>query len=99
MTVDISGFDTAMEAQRERARASQKKSEILVTEGEAKQETPFIGYDTLADKAELIDVLPSDDGASYLVFNHTPFYAEMGGQVGITATSNSTSATSRWSTR
>ena len=82
MTVDISGFDTAMEAQRERARASQKKSEILVTEGEAKQETPFIGYDTLADKAELIDVLPSDDGASYLVFNHTPFYAEMGGQVG-----------------
>ena len=82
MSVDISGFDSAMEAQRERARASQKKSEILVAEGGSKQETPFIGYDTLVDKAELIDILPSDDGASYLVFNRTPFYAEMGGQVG-----------------
>ena len=82
MSVDISGFDSAMEAQRERARASQKKSEILVAEGGSEQETPFIGYDTLADKAELIDILPSDDGASYLVFNRTPFYAEMGGQVG-----------------
>ena len=82
MSVDISGFDSAMEAQRERARASQKKSEILVAEGGSEQETPFIGYDTLADEAELIDILPSDDGASYLVFNRTPFYAEMGGQVG-----------------
>ena len=82
MSVDISGFDSAMEAQRERARASQKKSEILVAEGGSEQETPFIGYDTLVDKAELIDILPSDDGASYLVFNRTPFYAEMGGQVG-----------------
>ena len=82
MSVDISGFDSAMEAQRERARASQKKSEILVAEGGSEQETPFIGYHTLAAEAELIDILPSDDGASYLVFNRTPFYAEMGGQVG-----------------
>lgn len=82
MSIDISGFDSAMEAQRKRARASQKKSEILVAEGGSEQETPFIGYDTLADEAELIDILPCEDGASYLVFNHTPFYAEMGGQVG-----------------
>ncbi|MAM92920.1 MAG: alanine--tRNA ligase [Opitutaceae bacterium] len=82
MSVDISGFKSAMEAQRERARASQKKSDILVAEGESGNETRFIGYDTLADEAELIDIVPVDDGASYLVFNHTPFYAEMGGQVG-----------------
>lgn len=82
MSVDNSGFESAMEAQRERARASQKKSDILVAEGESGQETRFIGYDTLADEAELIDIVPDDGKTSYLVFNHTPFYAEMGGQVG-----------------
>jgi len=68
--------------QRKRARASQKKSDILVAEGGTGQKTPFIGYDTLADEAELIDIVAGDDEISYLVFNHTPFYAEMGGQVG-----------------
>jgi len=82
ISVDVKGFEIEMEAQRERARASQKKSDILVAESSSGQETQFIGYDTLADEAELIDIVAGDDEVSYLVFNHTPFYAEMGGQVG-----------------
>jgi len=82
ISVDIERFEMEMDLQRKRARASQKKSDILVAEGGTGQKTPFIGYDTLADEAELIDIVAGDDEISYLVFNHTPFYAEMGGQVG-----------------
>ncbi len=82
IAVDIKGFESEMEKQRERARASQKKSDILVSEGESGEATKFIGFDTLADEAELLTVVPGESDESYLVFNHTPFYAEMGGQVG-----------------
>jgi len=84
VSVDTAGFETEMEKQRERARASQKKTDILVSEGSSGEATTFLGYDTLADEAELLDVVKGEDDESYLVFNHTPFYAEMGGQVGDT---------------
>ncbi len=83
LSVDTAGFEVEMEEQRAKARASQKKSDILVSDGASGEATTFIGFDTLADEAELIDIVKSED-ASYLVFNHTPFYAEMGGQVGDT---------------
>jgi len=82
--VDIAAFESEMEKQRERARASQKKTDILVSDGATGDATQFIGFNTLADEAELIESLPTESGESYLVFNHTPFYAEMGGQVGDT---------------
>ncbi len=82
--VDVAAFKLEMNKQRERARASQKKTDILVSDGDSGEATPFIGFDTLADEAELLDTVSSKNGESYLVFNHTPFYAEMGGQVGDT---------------
>ena len=85
ISVDTQGFEVEMEKQREKARASQKKTDILVSEGASGEATLFTGYDTLGDEGELIDVVAGpQEGESYLVFNQTPFYAEMGGQVGDT---------------
>ena len=82
--VDTEAFNVEMEKQRDRARASQKKTDILVADSDGDTEaTTFLGFDTLAEEAELIDIVKAED-SSYLVFNHTPFYAEMGGQVGDT---------------
>ncbi|WP_221028802.1 alanine--tRNA ligase [Actomonas aquatica] len=88
LTVDGDGYHTCMEQQRERARAAQKKEVIVAaTEGEEQVEhtaTEFTGYDraNLIDfAATVVDVISSDQG-TYLVFDRSPFYAEMGGQAG-----------------
>ena len=88
LTVDVTGFESEMEKQRERGRAAQKKDVIVgATEGTATAEaTKFAGYDltpTSVTHAKVVDVIvtPKD---TFLVFDQTPFYAEMGGQVGDT---------------
>ncbi|HEX3728846.1 MAG TPA: alanine--tRNA ligase, partial [Opitutaceae bacterium] len=82
--VDLAGFEAEMEKQRERGRAALKK-EILVaaTEGEATggRATVFLGYAETHAHAQLIDVVKAKEG-TFLVFDQTPFYAEMGGQAG-----------------
>jgi len=88
LTVDTSGFEHYMEEQRERGRAARKTDVIVAsTEGEMVTEaTKFVGYDinsTSATHAKLVDVVKTEKD-TYLVFNQTPFYAEMGGQVGDT---------------
>ena len=86
LTVDVAGFEAEMEKQRERARAA-RKTEVIVgaTEGETKAEaTTFVGYDldaTHVTHATLVDVVQTEKD-TFLVFDQTPFYAEMGGQVG-----------------
>jgi alanyl-tRNA synthetase len=91
MEVDGAGFEKAMEAQRSRARQSQNKTTIKV-EDEAGPDFPtvFTGYEkTEEPKVErlaaeaLKEVGPA--GAKGRVFlGQTPFYGEMGGQVGDT---------------
>ncbi len=88
LTVDVAGYDKLMAQQRERARAAQKKEVIVATTEGADQPdlaaTEFTGYDRehLADfAATLVDVVSAED-ATYLVFDRSPFYAEMGGQAG-----------------
>lgn len=87
MNVDIDAFNKAMEEQRDRARAAQKKSLITVSESSDKSTlTEFVGYNTnnLKDyKTTIISVIKNDD-KTYLVFDKTPFYASMGGQIGDT---------------
>jgi len=82
LTIDQEGFEKAMGLQRKRARDSQKKSVITVaSEGEA---TNFVGFDpeNWADfKTEVLEFV-EQDGTTYLVTPSTPFYAEMGGQLG-----------------
>jgi len=87
LTVDLAGFETKMEEQRERGRAAQKKEVIVAaTEGGAatdQQPTAFLGYAATHAHGQLRAIVPTEGGA-YLVFDQTPFYAEMGGQAGDT---------------
>src|SRR5438477_539729 len=84
LTVDIAGFEKLMEQQRERGRKAQKKEEISVEEGELKVEpTKFLGYDFLETESVVESVLPGKKPDELnIVLDRTPFYAEMGGQVG-----------------
>jgi alanyl-tRNA synthetase len=92
VSVDIAGFDAAMNRQREQARAAGKfkMAQGLDYTGAA---TQFHGYDELVREgarvtAVYIDGSPvatakaGDDAV--IVLDHTPFYAESGGQVGDT---------------
>jgi len=95
LVIDRGGFDSEMEQQRERARASWKGAEkaALVPAYQKLLEqgrTRFLGYTDLEAESrviglivdrELVDRVPGGTKAE-LVFDRTPFYAEAGGQVG-----------------
>ncbi len=82
LAVDAAGFDHLMDAQRERARAAQKKEIIEVAAAEDLDAPPtrFEGFDSLELETR---VLVARD--HLLITEATPCYAEMGGQVGDTA--------------
>lgn len=85
LSVDTAEFERLMEQQRERARAAHKK-EIVVAATEGAETvthapTAFVGFGQLDAAATLIDVVQSSE-STFLVVDQTPFYAEMGGQVG-----------------
>ncbi len=89
LAVDAAEFERLMEEQRKRGQASTKKVIVVAaTEGDTSvdlQSTKFLGYDQLTAHAQLIDVITAEKD-TFLVFDQTPFYAEMGGQAGDTGT-------------
>jgi alanyl-tRNA synthetase len=88
-TVDFAGFESAMELQRERARAASKFSmgQMVKFDG---QPTEFYGYDTLDLAGRVLAIYKEGSQVSSInagdeavvVLDRTPFYAESGGQVG-----------------
>ncbi|WP_282260824.1 alanine--tRNA ligase [Stenotrophomonas sp. PS02301] len=94
LTVDIEGFNAAMDTQRETARAAGKfgggvtlSADLVAT----LKPTVFLGYDRLqADDLTVVAILKdgrpvesAQAGDDVIVLTHqTPFYAESGGQVG-----------------
>ena len=85
LSVDVSAFEKEMEQQRQRARKAHKSVDILVSEeSDGKDATEFAGYsmENLSNfSTKCIDIIEKDE-ITYLVFEKSPFYAEMGGQVG-----------------
>ena len=85
LTVDKEGFERLMTRQRDMARAAQKKEVITAGTDEIDDavQTEFVGYvrDACVANVEEIRV---DGEQVYAVVNRSPFYAEMGGQVGDT---------------
>jgi alanyl-tRNA synthetase len=99
MTVDLAGFDAAMERQRAEARASWKGSGEQAEERiwfelrETLGATEFLGYDHETAEAQVrglvVDGQPvqrAEPGDVIVVTNQTPFYGEAGGQIGDTGT-------------
>jgi alanyl-tRNA synthetase len=98
--VDLEAFNTAMERQRAKARASWAGSGEAATETiwftlrEQHGATEFLGYDTesaegvvaalVRDGVEVTTLREGESGA--VMLNQTPFYAESGGQVGDSGT-------------
>ena len=82
--IDVEGFEKLMEEQRERGRKAQKKEPISVeTDNLRVAPTKFLGYDFVEAEAVVENVLPGKKpGELNIVFDQSPFYAEMGGQVG-----------------
>ena len=90
LTVDLPGFDEAMDAQRERARAASKFGASAASVLGETSSTGFVGYDTLGHASRVAAIYV--DGSSceeasatvdaIVVLDESPFYAESGGQVG-----------------
>jgi alanyl-tRNA synthetase len=82
LTVDVAGFEKLMEEQRERARAAQKKSIVEILQEQYDTPTDFVGYDVLEADAQLLGTLNDSRGHQFAILDKSPFYAEMGGQIG-----------------
>ena len=97
INVDTKGFDAAMARQKAEARKNWAGSGDTGTENiwfevqDKVGSTEFLGYNTLKTDAQITALVKDGQmlntitsGEFYLVANQTPFYAEMGGQVGDT---------------
>ena len=84
LTVDQAGFDALLDEQKKRSQGAQKREVITVQENEPEEdpyETEFVGYVRDNCVANVEGVREEGD-AAYVIVNRSPFYAEMGGQVG-----------------
>ncbi|MFC6635193.1 alanine--tRNA ligase [Microbulbifer taiwanensis] len=90
LTLDMAGYEAAMEAQRERARAAGKFKQDYTGALELPGATEFVGYEATEAEGTIIAIVK--DGAQVqrleegeegaIVLDRTSFYAESGGQVG-----------------
>ena len=81
LTVDDAGFNKLMDEQKARARAAQKKEVIELSQIDSTVPTTFVGYDQFEASAKVLEVVGIKDKTA-VILDTSPFYAEMGGQVG-----------------
>ncbi len=108
-SVDVDGFNQAMEAQRATARAAWAGSGEAATDPiwfslrDKLGGTEFLGYDYLVADAEITAIVQNGatveslaaDGAGWVLLNQSPFYGEAGGQVGDTGSLTGTAGSAR----
>lgn len=90
LTVDHAGFETAMSAQRERARSASSFGADYDQDIKLDSQTEFTGYDYLQDQAKIVGLFKKgqpvdslqDGDEGIVVLDKTPFYGESGGQAG-----------------
>ncbi|GAA0722099.1 alanine--tRNA ligase [Clostridium malenominatum] len=94
--LDIEGFNKEMKEQRERARAAREESNYMGSEDTILNklpneiETEFVGYDKVEVESKVATIVVNEGFSTaimegeegVLVTEKTPFYAEMGGQIG-----------------
>ncbi len=97
LSVDMAGFEKEMEAQRQRAKSAHK---FDLSSGELDglerrlgvKLTPFLGYDNIEMSSRVLDLIVDgqpvetivDGQEATVILESTPFYGELGGQVGDT---------------
>ncbi|UQS82455.1 alanine--tRNA ligase [Bombilactobacillus folatiphilus] len=93
LSVDRTGFDNQMEQQKQRARNARGNKQSMGNQDQVlmslKTPSIFVGYDqNVVEQAQLNAIIVRDqevsqvtEGQAQLIFDQTPFYAEMGGQV------------------
>jgi len=90
LTLDMAGFETEMQAQRERARAAGQFGIDYNARLDVDGDTEFSGYDHIHDQGQVVGLFHDNARVEQLqqgetgvvVLDRTPFYAESGGQVG-----------------
>ncbi|MBV1878496.1 MAG: alanine--tRNA ligase [Pseudomonadales bacterium] len=92
LLLDMPGFEQAMAAQRDRARAASKFGDMDDEIFKFKEETDFVGYVALKADSKVVALFKGQDRVesvakgdeATMVLDKTPFYAESGGQAGDT---------------
>lgn len=87
ISVDAAGFAACMEEQRQRGRAARQTQVIRLAEQTETAASEFVGYEAenlIACSATVVEAQVDDDGSVWVAFDRTPFYPEMGGQLGDT---------------
>lgn len=90
LTLDLDGFNAAMEEQRERGRSASKFGLETLSELDLEGVTQFFGYESLSTESAITALFKGDAAVETLsegeeglvVLDRTPFYAEAGGQIG-----------------
>jgi alanyl-tRNA synthetase len=92
LTIDVAGYEAAMEAQRKQSQAASKFGVDLRAGVSVDDKSSFSGYEHLVDTGKVVALLRGKERVDVLrageegqvVLDHTPFYAESGGQIGDT---------------
>jgi alanyl-tRNA synthetase len=90
LTIDQRGFEAAMEKQRTQSQEASRFGVDLTTGVTIEGKTAFSGYEHLSDTGKVVALLRGKEHIETLkageegqvILDHTPFYAESGGQVG-----------------